>query len=91
MISAYLDKEINYMGNKSYDDYISGLTPQQQKLLRKGLASIKECGENEYIFVSEVENDETDQKKYRNNAQQKQAMKRKQVAARRKKNKIKHR
>ena len=79
------------MENKSYDDYISGLTPQQQKLLRQGLASIKECGENEYAFVSEVQNDETGQKKYRNNAQQKQAMQRKQVAARRKKNKIKHR
>ena len=79
------------MENKSYDDYISGLTPQQQKLLSQGLASRKECGENEYAFVSEVENDETGQKKYRNNAQQKQAMQRKQVAARRKKNKIKHR
>ena len=79
------------MENKSYDDFISGLTPQQQKLLKQGLASIKECGENEYVFVSEVENDDTDQKKYRNNEQQKQAMKRKQVAARRKNNKIRHR
>ena len=78
------------MENKSYDDFISGLTPQQQKLLKQGLASIKECGENEYIFVSEVENDDTGQKKYRNNAQQKQAMKNKQIAARRKKNKNKH-
>ena len=89
-MSADLVKEINDMENKSYDDYIRGLSPQQQKLLKQGLASIKECGENEYAFVSEVENDETGQKKYRNNAQQKQAMQRKQVAARRKKNKIKH-
>ena len=90
-MSADLVKEINDMENKSYDDYIRGLSQQQQKLLKRGLASIKECGENEYIFVSEVENDDTGKKKYRNNAQQKQAMQRKQVAARRKKNKIKHR
>lgn len=79
------------MENKSYEEYLSGLTPQQQKLLKQGRASIKEWGENEYEIVSEVEDDDTGQKKYRNNAQQKQAMQRKQVAARRKKNKIKHR
>lgn len=79
------------MENKSYDDYIRGLTPQQQKLLKQGRASIKEWGENEYEIVYEVEDDDTGQKKYRNNAQQKQEMKRKQIASRRKKNKIKHR
>ena len=91
MIPVDLDKEMNHMENKSYDEYISGLSPQQQKLLKQGLASIKEWGENEYEIVSEVEDDDTGQKKYRNNAQQKQEMKRKQIAARRKKNKIKHR
>ena len=81
---------INYMENKSYEEYFSGLTPQQQKMIKQGLASIKEWGENVYGFVSEVEN-EDGQKKYRNNTKQKQAMKNKQIAARRKKNKIKHR
>ena len=80
---------INYMENKSYEEYFSGLTPQQQKMLKQGLASIKEWGENVYEFVSEVENDDG-QKKYRNNTKQKQAMKNKQIAARRKKNKNKH-
>lgn len=80
---------INYMENKSYEEYFSGLTPQQQKMIKQGLASIKEWGENVYGFVSEVEN-EDGQKKYRNNTKQKQAMKNKQIAARRKKNKIKH-
>lgn len=80
---------INYMENKSYEEYFSGLTPQQQKIIKQGLASIKEWGENVYGFVSEVEN-EDGQKKYRNNTKQKQAMKNKQIAARRKKNKIKH-
>ena len=89
-MSADLVKEINDMENKSYDDYIRGLSPQQQKLLKQGLASIKEWGQNVYEFVPEVEDDETGQKKYRNNTQQKLAMQRKQVAARRKKNKIKH-
>lgn len=79
------------MKKKSYEEYFSGLTPQQQKMLKQGRASIKEWGENEYEIVSEVEDDDTGQKKYRNNAQQKQEMKRKQIAARRKKNKIKHR
>ena len=79
------------MEDKSYEEYFSGLTPQQQKMLKQGRASIKEWGENEYEIVSEVEDDDTGQKKYRNNAQQKHAMQRKQVAARRKKNKIKHR
>ena len=81
---------INYMENKSYEEYFSGLTPQQQKMIKQGLASIKEWGQNEYEIVSEVEN-EDGQKKYRNNTKQKQAMKNKQIAARRKKNKIKHR
>ena len=81
---------INYMENKSYEEYFSGLTPQQQKMIKQGLASIKEWGENVYEFVSEVENDDDGQKKYRNNTKQKQAMKNKQIAARRKKNKIKH-
>ena len=80
---------INYMENKSYEEYFSGLTPQQQKMIKQGLASIKEWGENVYEFVSEVENDDG-QKKYRNNTKQKQAMKNKQIAARRKKNKNKH-
>ena len=80
---------LNYMENKSYEEYFSGLTPQQQKMLKQGLASIKEWGENVYGFVSEVEN-EDGQKKYRNNTKQKQAMKNKKIAARRKKNKIKH-
>lgn len=80
---------INYMENKSYDDYVSGLTSQQQNMLKQGSATIKEWGENDYEFVFEVEN-EGGQKKWRNNAQQKEAMKRKQIAARRKKNKIKH-
>ena len=78
------------MENKSFEEYVSGLTPQQQKMLKQGLASIKEWGQNEYEIVSEVEN-EDGQKKYRNNTKQKQAMKNKQIAARRKKNKIKHR
>ena len=77
------------MGNKSFEEYLCGLTPQQQKMLKQGLASIKEWGENVYEFVSEVENDDG-QKKYRNNTKQKQAMKNKQIAARRKKNKNKH-
>ena len=81
---------INYMENKSYEEYLWGLTPRQQKMLKQGLASIKQWGENVYGFVSEVEN-EDGQKKYRNNTRQKQAMKNKQIAARRKKNKIKHR
>ena len=70
--------------------YFSGLTPQQQKMIKQGRASIKEWGQNEYEIVSEVEN-EDGQKKYRNNAEQKQAMKSKQISARSKKNKIKHR
>lgn len=78
------------MENKSFEEYVSGLTPQQQKMLKQGRASIKEWGQNEYEIVSEVEN-EDGQKKYRNNTRQKQAMKNKQIAARRKKNKIKHR
>ena len=78
------------MEKKSYEEYFSGLTSQQQKMLKQGLASTKEWGQNEYEIVSEVEN-EDGQKKYRNNAEQKQAMKSKQTAARRKKNKIKHR
>ena len=77
------------MENKSYNDYVSGLTPHQQKMLKQGLASIKEWGQNEYEIVSEIEN-EDGQKKYRNNTKQKQAMKNKKIAARRKKNKIKH-
>ena len=77
------------MENKSFEEYVSGLTPKQQKMLKQGLASIKQWGENVYEFVSEVENDDG-QKKYRNNTKQKQAMKNKQIAARRKKNKNKH-
>ena len=77
------------MENKSYNDYVSGLTPHQQKMIKQGRASIKEWGENEYEIVSEIEN-EDGQKKYRNNTKQKQAMKNKKIAARRKKNKIKH-
>ena len=117
------------MENKSFEEYVSGLTLQRQKMLnqklasflkklnqklayqeltcqelaqqelasikkmlkqiKKGRASIKELGQNEYEFVSEVEN-EDGQKKYRNNTKQKQAMKNKKIAARRKKNKIKH-
>ena len=79
------------MENKSFEEYVSGLTPQQQKMLKQGLASIKQWGENEYEIVSEVENEDGHQKKYRNNTRQKQTMKNKQIAARRKKNKIKHR
>ena len=78
------------MENKTYEEYFSGLTPQQQKMLKQGLASIKQWGENEYEIVPEVEY-EDGQKKYRNNIRQKQVMKSKQIAARRKKNKIKHR
>lgn len=78
------------MENKSYEEYVYCLTPRQQKMLKQGLASIKQWGENVYGFVSEVEN-EDGQKKYRNNTKQKQAMKNKKIAARRKKNKIKHR
>ena len=78
------------MENKSFEEYVSGLTPQQQKMLKQGLASIKEWGQNEYEFVPEVEKEDR-QKKYRNNTRQKQVMKSKQTAARRKKNKIKHR
>ena len=107
------------MENKSFEEYVSDLTLQRQKVLnqelasflkklnqkltqqelasikkmikqvKQGRASIKEWGENEYEIVSEVEN-EDGQKKYRNNTKQKQAMKNKQIAARRKKNKIKH-
>ena len=114
------------MENKSFEEYVSGLTLQRQKklnqklasflkklnqklayqeltcqelaqqelesiekMLKQGRASIKEWGQNEYEIVSEVEN-EDGQKKYRNNTKQKQAMKNKQIAARRKKNKIKH-
>ena len=85
------DHEINNtMENKSYEEYFSGLTPQQQKMLKQGLASTKELGENVYGFVPEVEK-EDGQKKYRNNTRQKQVMKSKQIAARRQKNKIKHR
>lgn len=91
------DRKINntndksdYMEKKSYEEYFSGLTPQQQKMLKQGLASIKQWGENEYEIVPEVEY-EDGQKKYRNNIRQKQVMKSKQIAARRKKNKIKHR
>ena len=36
---------INYMENKSYEEYFSGLTPQQQKMIKQGLASIKEWGQ----------------------------------------------
>ena len=82
--------EKSTMEKKSYEEYFSGLTPQQQKMLKQGLASTKEWGENEYEIVSEVEN-EDGQKKYRNNIRQKQEMKSKQISARRKKNKIKHR
>ena len=82
--------EESKMENKTYEEYFSGLTPQQQKMLKQGLASIKQWGENEYEIVPEVDK-EDGQKKYRNNAEQKQAMKSKQIAARRKKNKIKHR
>ena len=78
------------MENKTFEEYVSGLTPQQQKMLTLGRASIKQWGQNEYEIVSEVEN-EDGQKKYRNNTKQKQAMKNKKIAARRKKNKIKHR
>ena len=53
------------MEKKSYEEYFSGLTPQQQKMLKQGLASTKEWGENEYGFVPEVEK-EDGQKKYRN-------------------------
>ena len=117
------------MENKSFEEYVSGLTLQRQKMLNQELASflkklnqklaqqelvyqeltqqelasikkmikqvkqkrasIKEWGQNEYEIVSEVEN-EDGQKKYRNNTKQKQAMKSKKIAARRKKNKIKH-
>ena len=114
------------MENKSFEEYVSGLTLQRQKklnqklasflkklnqklayqeltcqelaqqelaslekMLKQGRASIKEWGQNEYEIVSEVEN-EDGQKKYRNNTKQKQAMKNKKIAARRKKNKIKH-
>ena len=110
------------MENKSFEEYVSGLTLQRQKILNQKIASflkklnqeemlnqelasqelaslkkmlkqkrasIKECGENVYEIVSEVEN-EDGQKKYRNNTKQKQAMKNKKIAARRKKNKIKH-
>ena len=82
--------KIDYMENKSYEEYLSGLTPQQKKMLTQGFAATKEWGENEYGFVPEVEK-EDGQKKYRNNTRQKQVMKSKQIAARRKKNKIKHR
>ena len=82
--------EESKMENKTYEEYFSGLTPQQQKMLKQGLASIKQWGENEYEIVPEVEK-EDGQKKYRNNTLQKQVMKSKQIAARRKKNKIKHR
>ena len=110
------------MENKSFEEYVSGLTLQRQKVLNQKIASflkklnqeemlnqelasqelaslkkmlkqkrasIKEWGENVYEIVSEVEN-EDGQKKYRNNTKQKQAMKNKKIAARRKKNKIKH-
>lgn len=90
------DREINntndksdYMEKKSYEEYFSGLTPQQQKMLKQGLAYAKKTGDNVYEFVPEVEK-EDGQKKYRNNTRQKQAMKNKQIAARRKKNKNKH-
>ena len=82
--------EKSTMENKSYEEYLSGLTPQQKKMLTQGFASTKEWGENVYGFVPEVEK-EDGQKKYRNNTRQKQVMKSKQIAARRKKNKIKHR
>ena len=82
--------EESKMENKTYEEYFSGLTPQQQKMLKQGLASIKQWGENEYEIVPEVEY-EDGQKKYRNNIRQKQEMKSKQISARRKKNKIKHR
>ena len=32
------------MENKSFEEYVSGLTPQQQKMLKQGRASIKEWG-----------------------------------------------
>ena len=50
----------------------------------------KKTGDNVYEFVPEAEKADG-QKKYRNNTRQKQGMKSKQIAARRKKNKIKHR
>ena len=45
------DREINntndksdYMEKKSYEEYFSGLTPQQQKMLKQGLAYAKKNG-----------------------------------------------
>ena len=40
------------------EEYFSGLTPQQQKMLKQGLASTKELGENVYGFVPEVEKED---------------------------------
>ena len=50
------------MENKSFEEYVSGLTPQQQKMLKQGRASIKEWGENEYEIVSEIENEDGQKK-----------------------------
>lgn len=87
-------KELNQGLAPFLEKQIQELTYQElesiEKMIKQGRASIKEWGQNEYEIVSEVEN-EDGQKKYRNNAEQKQAMKSKQTAARRKKNKIKHR
>ena len=76
--------------NEYARDALNSLSDEQRKMLCQGKAVIKEWGDGEYEYVSQVEDDGDGQKKYRNNTKQKQAMKNKKIAARRKKNKIKH-
>ena len=75
--------------NEYAREALNSLSDEQRKMLRQGKAVIKEWGDGEYEYVSEVEDDGDGQKKYRNKEEQKNAMHKKQVLARRKKKKKK--